>query len=424
MSNNKFKVVYPDVFISTSTGNLYDFTSKNSSRTDPKTSQYGGIEIVPWGKDNLQPYHDRQLLAENDIKQSIIDQLVNINSGQGFFFYEDKVENGKEIKHIITDPELEDWIEEWALEEFFSETLEDLEEFENTFVEFILSRDAKKVASMQSMNLVDCRLTPVKNKQFNPSILAVADWLDKHHLSANNIEQVQLLNRRSPASELGRYYKSALHLKHSKSGQPYYNVPKWHGTKDWTENANIIPKFHLQGLKGGYMLRYHIKIPVSYFAKAGTEDEREKLKTDIQERLDEVLSGAENAQKAFFSYIEGIGQSSTEWKIEKIETDLKDESYLKLHDHASKVHARGHGLNPILAGIETSGSLSSGSEILNLINLHVAYKTPRRRRLAMQPINLVKNFNFPEKKNIKIGVRDKELTTLDKNPKGTENVAA
>jgi hypothetical protein len=96
---------------------------------------------------------------------------------------------------------------------------------------------------------------------------------------------------------------------------------------------------------------------------------------------------------------------------------------LKLHDTASRVHARGHNIDPALAGIQTEGRLSAGSEIRNLLNYHISYKTPRPRRLAMEPFVLAKNFNFPNKKNIKIGIGDIELTTLDENKSGTQNIA-
>jgi hypothetical protein len=41
----------------------------------------------------------------------------------------------------------------------------------------------------------------------------------------------------------------------------------------------------------------------------------------------------------------------------------------------------------------------------------------------MEPFVLAKNFNFPNKKNIKIGIGDIELTTLDENKSGTQNIA-
>ncbi len=203
------------------------------------------------------------------------------------------------------------------------------------------------------------------------------------------------------------------------SGQPFYSLTEWNGTKVWTKSTNIIPEFHLKALENGYLIRYHVQIPLSYLDQF-PQAEQEEEKNRIQRELDAVLSGAENAHKSFYSFINDKIPNAIGWKIEKIDTDLKDESYLKLFETASKVHARGHGINPILAGIEDSGSLSSGSEILNLINYHIAYKTPRMRKLCLRPLVMWKNYNFPDKKKIKIGVEDVVLTTQDKNKSGVE----
>ena len=419
--NKRFEKVGPNVSVSSSSGNVFEFYNTKSSRTDPYVKRVGGIKIVPWGKDNLQPYHDRQLLADNDIKESIIKLKTSLLAGKRLMLYREVIEDGKQNIEVVQDNELSDWIEEWGIESFFEETLLDLEEFGNSFAEIVLTRNAKKAASLMSMNLVDARLTPVVNR-YDSEELIVADWLKdkKLSLSSDELEKIPLLNNRRPMMDIGKYFKSALHIKNNVSGQPYYNTQIWSGTKNWTEVANIIPRFHLQGLKNGYMLRYHVKIPYSYFADCGTEEEKQKKMTEVQQTLDNVVSGADNAHKAFYSFLKTIGAATEEWKIEKIETDLKDESYLALHEAASKVHARGHNIHPVLAGIETSGSLSSGSEILNLLNYFIAYIAPRPRRLALTPINLVKNYNFPEKRNIKIGVEDTVLTTIDQNPTGTQ----
>ena len=424
--DTSFVRLSPKVSASSKTGNVFEITSYKSSRTDPYTKIVAGQEIVPWGKDNIQPHHDRQLIAYNDIKQPIINMKVALLCGKRLFFYRDVItEDGKKEMQLVDDPELEEWLKEEEIENLFKETIQDLEEFGNSFAEFILSRDKSIITSVESMNLVDCRLTPAINRQ-DSETLAVGDWLKEkggRTLTKNEIALIPLLPIRKSAKQLGKHFKTALHVKDHISGFPYYNNPCWFGTKDITEVANIIPKFHLQGLKNGYMMRYHIQIPESYFAKYGTEEEKQAEMSRIQEELDTVISGAENAHKAFYSFTKMLGGNTEEWKITKIETDLKDESYLKLHEVASKTHARGHNIHPVLTGIETSGSLSSGSEILNLLNFFIAYVAPGPRKLAMRPIELFKDYNFPDKKDIKIGVEDTVLTTIDKNPTGRENAA-
>lgn len=424
----------PNIWMSTASGNVYEFADKNNSRTKPQEQRYGRHKVVKWGTDNLLPYHNRQLLADNDIKQNLINTDVDITCGKGLVFYQltDDNEDGRKEVKFIRDVELEDWRDEWMLNELYSETVQDVKEFGNSWVEFLLSRDKTKCNSMVSLDAVDCRfeVPDQQNRRRDADTLLLADW-KYQSLREEYIQTVPLINFFRP--ELGEFQKCALHVKINYSGQPYYTLAEWHGTRPWTEVSNLIPKFHRSGLKGGYALRYHIKIPITYLEErvgemkkdGKTEPEAVKeVKKDIQEMFDDVVGGAENAQKAFYSWINDHIPKPIGWTIEKIETDLKDDSYITLSDAADKKHARGHNLHPVLAGIETSGSLSSGSEILNLLNYHVAYKTSRIRRTAMRPINLVMKMNFPDKwkKGIRIGVEDVELTTLDANPKGQQEV--
>lgn len=415
----------PGIWASTETGNVYQFIDTTYSRTKPNTISKKNRKIVKWGSDNLLPLFNRQILADNDIKQNLIDTDVDITCGKGLVLYTETIEDGKRVKQYLDysdASELFDWIEDWGIDNFFRESIQDVKEFGNSWAEIILDGGKKMATSLVSLDAVDCRLTQVEPGRLDSPLLMVADWKNSQ-LKDDDISEVPLLDILKPDLSNVRGYKCALHLKKRISGQPYYSLVEWHGTKDYAEIANIIPKFHKQGLKNGYMMRYHIKIPISYLESLMNNGKSaEEVKSEIQTQLDAVLKDVENGHKSLVSFINDKMPNPSEWKVEKIETDLKDESYLKLSDHATKVNARGHNLHPVLAGIETSGSLSSGSEILNLINYHVAYKTQRIRDIALRPINLVKNFNFPDYRNIKIGVEDVELTTLDKNPNGQQTV--
>ena len=413
----------PDLSVSTISGNIYQIDTGEKTRTKPATLDVGEYSIIKWGKNNLLPQQYRQVLLDNDIKQSIIDTSVDLAAGQGFYFYTERIEGDKKIITPVQDDQLEDWVESWLLHDFFVETIQDIKEFANSFCEFIRTKSRNEIASIMSLDAVDCRLAKRDKFDTKTSHVVVADWKEHKRSGSGSIDLVGIdqLDNKNPQPL--RYPKSALHIQKYISGMPFYTYPEWHGTVEWAEIANIIPKFHKQGLQNGYMLRYHVKIPMSYF-KGKDEKAVTKMKSDVVAQLDAVLSGADNAHKAFISFVEDtLGQSNmSEWKIEKIETDLKDSSYLELHRRASEVHSNGHGLDPTLSGIHTQGRLSAGSEIRNLLNYHIAYKTPRIRKMAMQPINLVKSINFPNKKNIKIGVIDTEFTTTDMNPSGTQQI--
>ncbi len=427
--------IAPDVWASSETGVVYDFTDRQYSRTKPHKKRFGNIEIVSWGSDNLLPYYNRQLLAENDVKQKIINTDVDLILGKGLTpvqVVEDPKDGTKKIKFIY-DPQLEDFIEDFMLNEFFRETLLDLKEMGNSWPEYLLNNGRSKCTSVMSMDAVDCRLSTLNKNSERPDseTLYVADW-KYSQLKPTDIESVPLLHVRNPI--LGKFRKCAIHIKQQYSGQPYYTLVEWNGTKIWTRISGLVPEFHESALKNGANMRYHLKVPWSYLENRITQVKRNpdnelteeqifiKVKKEIAKELDDVLNGAKNAGKTLNTWINDNlpnGQAA-EWKIETIQTDLKDDSYVELLKTADRKHMNGHGLHPVLAGLETTGTLSSGSEILNLVNYHVQFKTPTIRRTAMKAINPILKLNFPEKweNGIRLGIEDTTLTTQDQNKQG------
>jgi hypothetical protein len=421
-----------DVWASTQSGNVYEYAASGNSRTDPAHESKAGTKIVKWGIDNLLPYHLRQLLADNDIKQQLINTDVDLACGKGLILVKeiDPDQDGKKEIQFVKDQAIDDWMEAWDLESKFREVMLDLKEFGNSWFEFIFSRDRSRVNSCKSLDAVDCRIRKPEKTNWKIDTLVVADW-KYPALKKEDMTEVPLI--KSDWSDFGQQTKQAVHLKKQFSGQPFYSLVEWFGSRIWSEISGLIAKFHLAGLKGGFSLRYHIKIPLSYLedrvAALKNDGKTEtaavaEIKRSIQNELDAVLGGADNAQKSFMSWVNDHMPSPTGWEISKIDTDLKDDSYIKLSDAADKKHARGHNIHPVLAGIETTGSMSSGSEITNLLNYHTAYKTPGWRKLALKPFNKMLQINFPEqyRSGIRIGVEDVQITTLDKNPTGTQNV--
>ena len=424
IEKNTAKSLPNEVFVLQHSQALVSFTGDNDGfsanrRSGRDVIKKGDFKIVKWGLKNKQPYDYTNLIKDNDIKPALISSLVNLGAGTNLNLYQTKLVEGKKVIELVEDTAISEWLEDFMAYEFVRETIRDIETHGNSWAQFT-KLGSRKSMIVESLNAVDCRLGEI-TERFDSEHVYVADWL-KSNLKKEDIKGLPLLPIRRPSSELGKEDVAAMHLKNMISGYPYYTPADWHGTQDWCDVANVIPKFHKAGLKSGYMMRYHIKIPANFFAQYGTEKEKDVKKKEVREMFDKMLSSEDSAHKTFFSYTEMVAGTLMEWEIEKIETDLKDDSYIKLHELASKVHARGHNLDPSLAGIGTAGELSSGSEILNLLNFHLAYKTPGVRSLALKPLTLAKNFTFPNKKNIHIGVQDVVLTTTDKNPKGKENV--
>ena len=166
-------------------------------------------------------------------------------------------------------------------------------------------------------------------------------------------------------------------------------------------------------------IKWHIKSPVSYWDKKreylqeqcelkGIKyDEKllEKLKDDMFTNLGEMLSGVDNVGKYFesesvmneFGNLEG-------WEIIPIDMKVKDfiDAQLNISKRSDFTVASGLGLSPSLSNLSMDGNLSSGSEQLYALKLHLATDTYIPERIITKAINDAIQINFPSTK-LKIG---------------------
>lgn len=396
---------------------LYEYIDKsgNDQRGKPLIIGHSSglkFDIIKWGSNNRLPYENLNLITGNDIKPALIENKTNFIIGKGLIYGYDRVEDGKHYFEAAQDDKIDEWLERNNIQEELFGLSDDLEIHGNAFVDCILSADGTKLMIARKLDATMSRIGIEQDS--NLESLVYADWLEKERPDYSEVIPLY-----SPFL-LPLPTRFVMHLRSIQSGQHYYALPVWNGTRDWSGIANIIPRFHEAGLKNGYFIRYHVKIPETYFDKFPAE-QREKKKEELRVQMDAFLSGTDNAHKTFYSFLKKLpdGTVVEDWEIKKIDVDLKDDSYLKLHDHSSKVHARGHNIHPILAGVETSGALSSGSEIMNLVNFHVQYKVHKARTLLLKPIKLAQRINKWHPKII-FKFQDVTLTTTDKNPKGQE----
>ena len=111
------------------------------------------------------------------------------------------------------------------------------------------------------------------------------------------------------------------------------------------------------------------------------------------------------------------------WEIVPIENKMSDDAYTAVNQQANIAHTSGHGIDPSLAGIDTGSKLGgSGSEKRISYQLHIAMRTPQKRKILLktfQAAHKIMGFN-PEHR---FGFVDVDITTIAENPKGQEKTA-
>ncbi len=376
----------------------------------------GGYKIAPWGANNLQPQAMLALVHSNHLKPQLITTARDFLLGSRLGVFTRKVVESKIVLEPVIDPEMEDWYESIDGDGALQSLGYNLETFANYFS--VLSLASKKyVESIQSFDCTSVRAL-VTSKPRPEKYILHHDWRNFR------AEQAKILPVYEPQQPT-KYGEFILHGRDWTPGQKYYDMPPYWGTKKWTEVSNKIPRFHASGLDNGYNVKYHIKIPMGYFDQFGEADKKKKAEQDLMANMNEMLAGVENTDKVFVSKfaVDATGKPLPGWEITPIENKMSDKAYDSVNQQANIAHTSGHGIDPSLAGIDTGGKFGgSGSEKRISYQLHVALRTPTKRKILLktfQAAHKIMGFN-PQHF---FGFEDIDITTIADNPTGKQKVA-
>lgn len=394
----------------------------NDTLYAPKTGNapgQGAIKPASWGADNLQPSRILQLVHSNHLKPRLLETERNLLLGSRIGVFTRRVEKnpitGKSayVLDPVLRPEIEDWMEMVDLDATYRSLSYNFAYSHNFFCDISLE-GSKKIVRFDSLDFCFTRAEQMKqgrvqNYYYHP------DWKNYKPAEVTVIPAFDKL-------KLGQQGRFVYHGRDHVPGQVYYDCPAWWGTEQWTLVSNLIPLFHKAGLKNGYNIKYHIRIPRSYFSQFGDPAAQRKAERELMDQMNEMLSGVENADKAFISRFDTVNGKAEGWEIIPIENKMSDDAYSKVNDQANIAHTSGHGIDPSLAGIDTGGKLGgSGSEKRISYQLHLAMHATTPRSILLEPLNKVVR-RLMGWEDVVFGFEDVELTTLDKNPTGQQGV--
>lgn len=386
-----------------------------------------GFEWVKWGKDDKLALELLRLCWESPSKPQLMDQAKEFMLGAGAKLMKTVIKEGKEERQLVDDPELKSW---FRLNDIYSNYLElaalSLHFAEMAFVRFSIQDDGQVILETIQPNKVRFEKPvygkPVERVLINPFFGTNAPVKREQTVS------VPIFDKKSPK----KYLESVIVLKKAQIGADYYNQGLWWGTKTWTKVDNMTPEYHLNGLNNGYNIKLLIEIDESYFVMEGEDlndpemlDKIEARKEEFMGRLDQYLSGVNNADKALVLIGDIMGDGGKGDKklirITPIENKMTDDAYMNLIKQAGVKQAQGHGILPSLAGVAEGDKLGgSGSELMHSVMYHVRFKTPSYRRLLKGPLDdalVVMGYDLNE---MEYHFTDIEMTTLDENPTGQQ----
>lgn len=390
----------------------------------------GPVKIKYWGKNNLLPQEREKLAAANNIIPEMIGTKRDILVAKGLFTYREEIVDG-EVK-IIPVPmpaEMEAFFKKINIRKYLRAQAKNLIMHANTFTEFV----GKLGGPVTSIKAIECRHIRLEEQDEygeSQNFYLSTKWDDLKHKDA----KIYKVPRYNPETQ---QTKGIYHTGDDLFHNDYYYSPRWWGGKDWIMLSNRVPIFHNRNLDNGYLIRWQIEIPKDYFRdnttaeqspdgiKNAKEAENQARKKFI-EKLNSFLLAEDGAGRAVITTYEINRQLGKEFpgiKITPFSVDIKDEALLKLFDKSNDANISSQGLPPALANIQKPGrDAASGTETRNSYLMHVATKTATPREILLEPIYLVAERNgWPA--DIKIGFREVELATLDKEPTGQKEVS-
>ena len=393
----------------------------------------GGVNVIPWGVDCNLPLKVRDLLETNNIGPGLLARKLGLLYGQGPLLYETIMTDEGPERKWIEDTEIQKWLDSWDYRRYIRNTLTQFIHTNSHFTKYVAGK-ARRIGKqwinrLECLEAKDCLL-----------VWPTAHGEPKKYVTLDDVNQVlvgdlvnQLDMQLYPVFDKWHpmEHEAAIYYHSLRSyGRNLYAVPSFLGSIPWMSNANDIPEI-VRSLNSNLIAAaYIVHEPSRYWEEKRMsieEDhpdwtnervnkELDKKRGELTKKLADVMAGKKNAGK-FFTCIDFIDESGhpQEWKIEPI--DMNIDKYLSAQQKISKIadssSTSGFGLSPALSNTIIDGKSDSGGQMLYALKIFIGADTQIPEEVALEAINDAIHINFPEKRNIRMGLWHKIVQKED-----------
>src|SRR3546814_7653225 len=182
-------------------------------------------------------------------------------------------------------------------------------------------------------------------------------------------------------------------------------------------------------------IKYHVSIPMEYFAQRYpgwvrmTDPQQEQIINDLYTEVNDMLTGAENAQKALLTFFENDNQGKPKgkWEIVVIDDKMKDGAHLPDASAANSEILFAMGQNPAMSGQGNtggsySGGANNGGSNIRESGLDLRSQLCADRDILFTYLGFIQLYNGMDPE-VELTVKDMVMTTLDKG-KGSEKIVS
>lgn len=402
-------------------------------------------KVAAWGKNNDFPQQSLAKARKNGALLSGLRVARKAHYGAGFIIAEETHENGKRLvspKCIHEYDAIHSFWKKSQMKRFWKETIIDLEYWSLAFPEYVLSNDFKTINRVHRQKTADCRFEVAdENTGFIKNVYVSKKWKDGVNTDSKFVSTIPLIDSYWSADEVKEYCKKNKIRNFVRPiffplvDETYYPQSEWHSVYNsgWLDIANSIPAFKKAFLENQLNVKFHIEVSEEYFDRKYKEDwhsftpeRRQEIRSEFVTELDETLRGSEKAGTSIMSiiYKDDNGNPLPGLKITSVDNKIKDGAYLDDTSAGNQEILTAIGVDPSLIGAGIPGGklgAGSGSDKRTAwFILSALMKT--NRETTLEVFEFIQEYNGWPSELIG-GFEDTNLTTLDKNPTGTEKAA-
>lgn len=387
-------------------------------------SQKGLIEHVKWGPGDNYPNMMRKLMNSNNMIRSQLTTWRDMIWGSGPRFYTREIVDRKVVAEPYYVPELEEWAEEIDLKRYEIAAINQLPDNGNVFTRFEWDF-IKKIPRLSvsdsfhtRIKFPDDQLKGIQEYATNPYF---GEMMHFDHLETVAIPKFD--PDRLPIDMVQIY-----HGKEDIPGNPFYSFPSWWAAADWIELANLIPRFHISGIKNGYNIKYLIKVSRDYFGnkkggKVLSDAEEKEQWGKFESSLRGMLSGEDQVNKSIMiKSPRGMdGKLLESVDVQPLKNEMSDDAYSNILEMANLAVTNSFSLMPTLSGTNPGKGNDSGSQVRVMADYQQHFRTAILREIITDPVN--RALRMMGYKNVYRAFDSVQITTLDDNPAGTQKVS-
>jgi hypothetical protein len=363
-----------------------------------------------WGVNNNLPKRLIDAVTDNAVAQGIIELRSDLNYGNGWYLYtvEGYDSDNNEIRKIVRNSEIEDFMEENNIELFFEKQFDDYEYLATVYRQFLKGKGGK-ISRIYHCDAYDWRVS--RNLIFDGIPTKFFFHEDWQNAMSTAIEEVTAYNPTWTTFPNKFVQNSFNYIPSSK----YYGVPPYLGARNWLNVSSNIPTWHYANMENSMNLKYHVERDDEYFLRNFpdmSQEDRVAKEKEFEKAVGKYLSGLENAGKTIFTTYHHA-EIGDVMKYRIIITPLKNETnhadYLPLAEQANSALCTAFRMDPAIAPINTGNALSNVDKRV-AYEVHLKVNTSRARRHVLDAFKIVWKFNNWDS-SIKIGFKDFDLLT-------------